>query len=167
MSKNLSENMGMADRLILVCRDKEGKVKWTYDSKDHPEIKSMAKTGMAEVAALIVLDVGGTAFDYIGIGEGSTAPTADDTDLETPTKRKAATGSRITTSFANDTCKWEVTFSSGDGLSGSDTITEGGIFNAAAAGIMLFRKTATGKTVNWDDGDTLVVTAICQMVQGS
>lgn len=34
---------------------------------------SISKYGMAQVAALILTDVGGTAYDFIGIGNGTTA----------------------------------------------------------------------------------------------
>jgi len=166
-SKAYVENLGFADRVILVCKRKDGSVKWRYDSREDPESKSMTKTGMAEVAGLILADVGGTAFDYIAIGTGTTAPTADDTALEAEVKRKAAVGSRITTAFTNDTAKLVTTFSSADTLSGTHAISEIGVFNAATGGVMLFRKTFTAKSVNWDDGDTLEATATCQMVQGT
>ena len=161
------EDMGMADRIILVCRRRDGSIKWITDTKDDPESRSMAKTGMANVAGLILTDVGGSAFDFIGIGTGDTAPTADDTDLETSVKRKTGTGTRVTTTFTDDTAQIVVTFAAADTLSGTDAITEAGVFTLVAAGIMLFRKTFTAKSVNWDDGDTLEVTAKCQMKQGA
>jgi hypothetical protein len=46
-------------------------------------------------------------------------------------------------------------------------VKEGGVFTAATSGVMLFRKIFTAKSVNWDDGDTLEVTATCQMKQGA
>jgi len=160
-------NVGIADRVILVCRRKDGSVKWKYDSKDDPKSKSMTAAGFAEVAGLIVADVGGTPFDYIAIGTGTTSPTPSDTALEAEVIRKAAAGSRTTTVYTNDTAKWVATFSSADGLTGTHDITELGVFNAASGGTMLFRKVFTAKTVNWDDGDTLEATATCQMVQGT
>jgi len=153
--KHRLESLGFADRVVLICRRRDGSEKWRYDSKEDPESKSMTKTGMAEVAGLILADVGGTAFDYIGIGTGTTAPTADDTALEAEVKRKAAVGKLVTT------------FSSADTLSGTHDISEIGVFNAATGGVMLLRKTFTAKSVNWDDGDTLEATATCQMVQGT
>ena len=163
----MSEETGLKDRVVLICRRKDGSIKWKYDSAEDPKSKSMAKTGMAQVAGLILTDVGGTAFDYVGIGTGTTAPTADDTDLETPVKRKAGTGTRTTTTFTDDTSKLVATFSSADTLSGTDNISEIGIFTAESAGVMLFRKTFTAKSVNWDDGDTLEATGTCQMKQGA
>ena len=161
------ENLGLADRMILVCRRKDGSVKWIIDTKDFPG-NSMAKTGMAQVAGLILTDVGGTAFDYVGIGtDGTTAESADHTDLQTPVKRKAGTGTRVTTTFTNDTAQLVATFAAADGLSGTTAVAEAGVFTAASAGVMLFRKIFTAKNVNWDDGDTLEVTAKCQMKQGA
>jgi len=163
----LKERFALVDEVLLVCRDRKGRVKWIYDSSKDPRSKSMAKTGMAHVAALILVDVGGTAFDYVGIGTSTAAESADHTDLQTPVKRKAGTGTRVTTTFTNDTAKLVATFSSADTLSGTSAIAEGGVFNAASGGVMLFRKIFTAKTVNWDDGDTLEVTATCQMKQGA
>jgi len=163
----VKESLGLVDQIIAVCRRKDGSVKWILDTSKEGKSKSMVKTGMAQVAGLILTDVGGTAFDFIGIGTGTTAPTADDTDLQTPVKRKAATGSRVTTTFTNDTAQLVTTFSNADTLSGSHAITEYGVFTAVSAGIMLFRKVETAKTINWDDGDTLEVTAKTQMTQGA
>jgi hypothetical protein len=161
------EELGMVDQMILVCRRRDGSVKWTIDTAKEKKSNSMAKTGMAQVAGLILTDVGGTAFDYVGIGTSTAAESADHTDLQTPLKRKAGTGTRVTTTFTNDTAQLVATFSSGDTLSGSSAVAEAGVFTAATAGVMLFRKIFTAKTVNWDDGDTLEVTAKCQMKQGA
>jgi hypothetical protein len=161
------EELGMKDQIILVCKRKDGSIKWITDTAKENKSHSMAKTGMAEVAGLILTDVGGTAFDYVGIGTSTAAESADHTDLQTPVKRKAGTGTRQTTTFTNDTAQLVATFSSADGLSGSSAIAEAGVFNASTAGTMLFRKIFTAKTVNWNDGDTLEVTAKCQMKQGA
>lgn len=161
------EKLGFSDRIVLVCRRKDGSIKWKIDTAENPESHSMAKTGMAEVAALILTDVGGTAFDYIGIGTSETGESADHEDLQTPVKRKAGVGTLVTTAFEDDTCQIVVTFAAADTLSGTDEITEAGVFNAASDGILLFRKTFTAKSCDWDAGDTLEVTATCQMKQGA
>jgi len=162
------ESFGMHDQIILVCRKKDGSIKWMIDTETDPmKSNSITNTGMAQVAGLVLIDVGGTAFDYVGIGTGSTAESAAHTDLITPVKRKAGTGTRVTTTQTDDTAQLVTTFSSGDTLSGTDAIAEAGVFTAATAGVMLFRKIFTSKSVNWDDGDTLEVTAKCQMKQGA
>jgi len=161
------EKLGMVDQMILVCRRKDGSVKWVIDTTKEKKSNSMAQTGMAQVAALILTDVGGIAFDFIGIGTSNAAESAAHTDLQASVKRKAATGTRVTTTFTNDTAQLVATFAAADTLSGSNTIQEGGVFTAVSAGVMLFRKIFTGKTVDWDAGDTLEVTAKCQMKQGT
>lgn len=166
------DELGFGDQLILVCRRRDGSVKWITDTKIDPIGRlgnSMAKTGMVNVAGLLLTDVGGTAFDFVGIGIDNTAESEDHTDLqaETDKKRKTATGTLEETVFADDTIQLVCTFSSADSLSGSWDVVEAGVFTAATAGIMLFRKIFTAKPVDWDTGDTLEVTAKCQMKQGS
>lgn len=123
---------------------------------------------MAEVAGLILTDIGGTAFDYVAIGTSNTAESKAHTALQAQAgNRGAGVGTRVTTTDTDDTAQWVYTFDSTDGLSGSQTIQEAGVFNAAAAGVMLFRKIFTGKVCDWDAGDTLEITAKCQVKQGA
>lgn len=166
------EELGMADQMILVCRRKDGTIKWITDTKTDPigmKSNSMAKTGMAIVAGLTLLDVAGTAFDFVGIGDSATAESADHTNLQAATnkKYKTATGTRITIAFTNDTARLVATFSSADSLSGTWSVCEAGVFNAVSAGVMLFRKIFTAKSCDWTAGDSLEVTAKCRMKQGT
>ena len=161
------EELGLTDQVVLVCRRKDGSVKWKIDTAKDPKSRSMAKTGMAQVAGLILLDVTVDAFDFIGIGTSTAEESADHTDLQLPVKRKAGTGTRQTTAFTNDTAQLVTTFSKADTLSGSQDIAEAGVFTTESDGVMLFRKVFTAKTVDWDAGDTLEVTAKCQMKQGA
>jgi len=110
--------------------------------------------GKAQVAGLIN-GVVTTPFTYIAIGTGTTAPTASDTALEAETHREAATTSRETTSVTNDTAVLQVTFS---GYTGTEAITESGVFDAASGGNMLCRQTFSAINVDWDAGDALQVT---------
>ena len=160
------ETAGFRDRVILVHRDKEGKVIATRDSgwQDH---KCLTNTGFASVAGLLLTDVGDTAYDYIGIGTGVVAADPTDTDLGTPVKRKAGTGTRETTTVANDTAQIVVTFAAADTLSGAQAITESGVMNAAAAGTMACRQTFDPMNMNWDAGDSLQVTWKVQAKQGA
>lgn len=162
------DKFGMHDRVILVCRRKDGSVKWVIDTdKDPLKSSSISKFGMAQVAGLILTDVGGDGFDFIGIGTDNTAESKDHSDLVASVKRKAGTGTRVTVTETNDTSQIVTTFAAADTLSGTDAICEAGVFTLVAAGVMLFRKIFTAKSVNWDDGDTLEVTAKCQMKQGA
>ena len=132
------EPMGIRDRVILTVRDKNGNVKQEYDSGW--SLNGITNAGMAEVAGLITLDVGGTAFDYIAIGTGTTAFDPTQTALVTEIKRKAGTGSRTTTTVTNDTAQYVTTFSSADGLTGTSAVTESGVFNASTGGVLLCRQ---------------------------
>jgi hypothetical protein len=87
--------------------------------------------------------------------------------LVTEIKRKAGTGTRVTTTVTNDTFQLVATFSSADTLSGSSNVTEVGMFNDAAAGTMLMRQVFTAIPCNWDIGDTLEMTIKGQMKQGA
>ena len=165
--------LGFIDSFLLVCRRKDGSIKWVIDTRFDPialKGKSITNTGMAQVAGLVLTDVGGTAFDYVGIGDSNAAESAAHTDLQAATnkKRKTATGTQVTTTQTNDTAQLVATFSkAADGLSGTWSVQEAGVFTAVTGGVMLFRKIFTAKSVNWDDGDTLELTGKCQMKQGA
>jgi len=120
---------------------------------------ALTNTGFAEVAGLINSDQSGshTAFDYIAVGTGTTAATATDTALETEETengltRASGTGTRMTTTVANDTSQIVHSYS----VSGSVAVTESGVLNASSAGIMLCRQTFSA--INVADGDTLQIT---------
>lgn len=160
------EVAGFRDRLITEHRDKHGDLISRRDSgwQDH---ECLCNLGFKEVAGLILTDVGGTAFDYIGIGTGTTGALATDTILETEVKRKAGTGTRVTTTVADDTSQIVVTFAAADTLSGTDAITESGALNAAVAGVLLCRQTFAVQNINWDAGDTYQVSWRVQAKQGA
>jgi len=118
---------------------------------------TVVNVGFAQVAGLLLTDVGGTAFDFIAIGTGTTAATVTDTALETEIasgggERADAAGSRITTSVTNDTAQLLATFD----FTGSFAVTESGVLNAASAGIMLSRQVFGA--INVVSGDSIQVT---------
>lgn len=115
----------------------------------------LCNLGFAELAGLLLTDVGGTAFDYIAIGTGTTAAQATDTTLETETHRVAGTGTRVQTTVANDTAQLVSTFS---GFSGSEAITEAGVLNAATLGTLLCHQVFSALNVDWDAGDSVEIT---------
>ena len=193
----MNRKFGLIGSITLVCRDKNGNVKWTNEASDKipnygmvarlnamlkqsnaitPKakgvvnlLKLITNTGMAEVAGLILTDVGGTAFDVVGMGDSGTAESAAHTDLQASTNkdRKAGTGTRVTTTQTNDTAQVVATFATADGPTGTWSVQEAAMFNNTTGGIMLFRKIFTAKSVDWDAGDTLEITAKCQVKQGS
>ena len=125
----------------------------------------ITNVGMAEAAQALI-----GAFTVIGIGDATTAESASHTDLQAATnkKRKTATASRVTTAQLNDTAQWEATFSAADGLTGTWTVGEAGVFNNVTNGVMLLRKVLSPtKTVDWAAGDTITVTLKDQQKQGA
>ncbi|GAI95792.1 unnamed protein product, partial [marine sediment metagenome] len=117
-SAKYEEMAGFRDRVILEHRDKVGNLIAVRDS-GWQEHECLTNTGFASVAGLLLIDVGDTGYDYIGIGTGVVAADPTDTDLGTPVKRKAGTGTRQTTAVANDTSQIVVTFAAADTLSGT------------------------------------------------
>lgn len=116
----------------------------------------VVNVGKAAVAGLIIGS--GTPFGYIAIGTGTTAEAATDTAMEFEIARKAATTSQVTTTVTNDTARFEATFSSADGLTGTSAVTEYGIFDAALGGTMLSHAIKPAKNMDWDVGESLQVT---------
>ncbi|RLE62066.1 MAG: hypothetical protein DRJ38_10300 [Thermoprotei archaeon] len=145
-----TEEVKLMGELELVVIDKNGKI------KDRRHLKNIiVNVGKAQVAGLIN-GVVTTPFKYIAIGTGTTSPTESDTALESETHRELAdTIDRVTTNVTNDTARLIKTFS---GYSGSEAITEAGVFDAETGGNMLCRQTFAALNINWDEGDALQIT---------
>jgi hypothetical protein len=125
---------------------------------DHREIDNViTNAGKAIVSGLMLVDVGGTAFDYIAIGEGTAAAAATDTALGSEIasgggERGTGTGTRTTTTTTNDTAQLVKTFT----FTSSFAVTETGIFNASSGPTLLARQVFAA--VNVASGDTLTIT---------
>lgn len=141
------EGLGLKGRFEFIHRDKDGNVK-----QEKTILNIIVNGGKAQVAGLILSDIGGTAFDYIAIGEGASGPSATDTALGSESHRGAGTGTRTTTTVTNDTAQLVYTFN----FSSSYAITEAGIFNAASGPLMLCRTVFSA--INVVNGDSLQVT---------
>lgn len=110
--------------------------------------------------ALVASRLGGSgssAITHIGVGTGATAPASGDTTLQTELAtsgltRASATISTTTTTVTNDTMQAQVTFT----VTGTQAVTESGLFNASTSGTMLCRQTFSA--INVLNGDTLQVT---------
>lgn len=99
--------------------------------------------GKAGTASLV-----GVNYTFLAYGVGATAAAATQTALVTQSQIAAATVAAATTTVANDTAQLTKSFS----ISGTETITEVGIFSAASAGTMLCRTllTASRSVVSGD-----------------
>lgn len=117
----------------------------------------MTNAGFAGVASRINGAGSEAAFTYIAVGTGTTAAAAADTALQTEIvdsglARASATASRVTTTQPNDTAQDVYTFS----VTGTKAVTESGVLNAAAAGVLLCRQVFSAITVG--NGDSLQIT---------
>ena len=118
--------------------------------------------GFAEMAKHCTGTGSPAAFTYIAVGIG-TAPGSTDTALASEVttdglgRITAETISTIQTTLANDTANWVHVFTA----TGSKTITEAAIFNAASDGDMLIVG-AVSPSAAMVNGDTLTLTMKCQ-----
>ena len=137
----------------------------------------MVDVGFANVAGLLLTDIGGTAYDYMAIGEGVTGEDHADVEMETQVGIRMSgalcVGTRVTSGgITNNTAQWVATFSkANDGtLTGFTTdVTEIGIFyNAAGVTVsMLMHQTFAAETMDWDAGDSIEFTVKVQVKQGT
>jgi len=145
------EKVKLIGKIHLVLRDKKGRVK-----EDRLIGNTITAVGKAELAGLMVVDVGGTGFDYIAVGTGTPSATALGSESTTNggARRGGAdvTGTRITTTITDDTGQLVTTFT----FTGALALTEAGIFNAASAGTMLASQSFS--VLNVADTDTLAIT---------
>lgn len=100
-----------------------------------------------------------TAPTYIGWGTGSTAAAVTDTALQTASSesRTNGTGSKITTTFTNDTLQVTGTITS----TSSQTISEVGLFDASTSGNMYLHGVFTGIALG--NGDAIAFTLTIQI----
>jgi hypothetical protein len=132
-------------------RDVDGNIKdsWTVDN-------IVTNAGKAQLA-LLTGDASAVPFTFLAVGTSATAVAATDTTLtaeivDSGLARSAGTVSRITTTVANDTFQITKTWTA----TGSKTVEEVGVFNAASAGTMLSHALTTSKAVT--SGETITAT---------
>jgi hypothetical protein len=157
VEKEIKKDGGFIDpvkltgELRMVLKDKYGNLK-----EDRTIKNTITSVGKAELAGLLLIDISGTAFDYIAIGTGTPGATALGVECTTNggARRGGAdvVGTRVQTTTANDTAQLVTTFT----FTGALAITEEGIFNAATSGTMLASQSFS--VLNVADGDTLAIT---------
>jgi len=103
-----------------------------------------------ELAAELLIGTG-TAFSNVAIGTGTTNFAATSTQLNNEYARDTATTSTVTTDVTGDTAQFVKTFS----FTESKAVTEAGVLNAAATGIMIAAQTFSA--VNVASGDSLEI----------
>lgn len=127
-------------------RDKDGNLKDTWEVEN-----IVTNAGKAQLA-LLAGDATAVPFTYLAVGTSSTAVAATDTTLtaeitDTGLARASATVSRVTTTVTNDTYQASYTWTA----TGSKTVQEVGVFNAASTGTMLSHALTGTKSVSNTD----------------
>jgi len=114
----------------------------------------VTQAGAAEFAGLGGNTGSCTAFTALAWGTGTTAASNAQTALVTEVQRSAATVSRVTTTYANDTLQLTYAFTAG----GTYAAIEYGVFNNASSGGTMAARTKQSSAKNVESGDTLTVT---------
>jgi len=187
-AKSKVDTMGAVGWVEVIVKDRDGHIKYRFpetteetrskNEHDCPFTSFPAKmvdfywrkniivnTGIAAIIRLMFAQLTETKFGYLAIGSDSTLESPTDTALGSELARKPASITQITTTIEGDTARLEAEFSSADGLSGTGTIAETGIFNAASGGIMLARKTFPPIVLNFDLGDSILIRYFVQMLR--
>lgn len=147
----MKDSLKLKGTYDILVTDKEGNLK--YDIK---ALNAVVTVGKGLITSRLGQSSDAVAA-YIAVGTSTTAVSAGQTALigEISTNglsRALATFSQQTTSTTNDTFQLTKTFT----VSGTSSIEEIGVFNAASSGTMLSR--ALSGTVAVVNGDQLVVT---------
>ena len=140
----IKDAMKAKGRLNIVLKDADGNI------KDTREVDNLVvNTGLAYIASRMK-DATATAMTHMGLGSGSTAAAAGDTDLGSLLGSREALDSTTVTSNA---IEYVASFEAGDA---TGAVTEAGIFNASTGGTMLCRTVFS--VVNKGANDTMTVT---------
>lgn len=100
----------------------------------------VVNAGKNAVAGLFYGETGVNPFRYVAVGTGTTAPTVNDTALQSEITGSGLARTLATCSRTNN----EVTLVASWNVTGSVTVSESGIFNAASGGTMFARVTFAG-----------------------
>jgi len=140
----LNDSLKLKGRVGIVLKDKDGNVKETRDIDN-----LVVDTGLDYIASRMK-DATATAMTHMGLGSGTTAAAAGDTDLESILGSREVLDSTTVTSNA---VAYVSSFEAGDA---TGAVTEAGLFNASSGGTMLCRTVFA--VVNKAADDTMSVT---------
>ena len=145
----MNDALGMRGQFHFKLKAHNGEVK---DERSVTNVITLS--GKGSVSALILKDIGGSAYDAIAIGIGTTAATNIQTALATEYAKVACVGTQVQVTSTNDTAQLVGSFA----FTGAAAIVEAGVFSltATATGVMLARQTFAA--LNATSGDTLAVT---------
>jgi len=149
--EGIMEKVKLVGEIHLVLKDNKGNLK-----EDRLIKNTITNVGKQELAKLMLIDVSGTAFDYIAIGTGTPSATALGAECGSSGGQRRGgadvVGTNETTTTTGDTAQWVTTFT----FTGAFSLTEEGIFNLASGGTMLASQSFAA--LNVASGDTLEIT---------
>jgi len=140
----INENLKLKGRVALELKDAQGNIKQTQ------EIDNLVVDAGLDYIASRMEGTSEAVMSHMGLGSGSTAADAADTDLETQLGSREALDS---TTVTDNQVVYIATFESGDA---TGSVREAAVFNASTAGTMLCR--TVFDVVNKAADDTLSVT---------
>jgi len=148
----INENLKLSGQLNIVLKDKAGNV------KEEREVKNLVvNAGLAYIANRMKNDSGDSGgkavMSHMGLGSGSTAAAASDTDLGSLLGSREALDSTTISGTNDEKVVYVSSFEAGDA---TGAVTEAGIFNASTGGDMLCRTVFS--VVNKAADDTMSVT---------
>ena len=140
----INEGLKLRGDVALVLRDKDGNV------KNEQKVKNLiVDTGLNFICDRMKDNTTEAVMSHMALGSGATAPTANDTTIESQLGSREALDS---TTVSNNTITYVASFEAGDA---TGAVTECALFNAATGGTMLCR--VTFSVVNKAADDTLTV----------
>ena len=143
----INENLKLSGQLNIVLKDKAGNV------KEQREVKNLVvNSGLAYIASRMK-DTSKSVMSHMGLGSGTTAAAASQSDLVTLLGSREALDSTTIAGTNNEKVVYVSSFEAGDA---TGAVTEAGIFNAATSGDMLCRTVFS--VVNKAADDTMSVT---------
>ena len=143
----INENLKLSGQLNIVLKYKAGNV------KDEREIKNLVVNKGLEYIASRMNDASKSVMSHMGLGSGTTAAAATQTDLVTLLGSREALDSTTISGSNNEKVVYVSAFEAGDA---TGAVTEAGIFNAASGGDMLCRTVFS--VVNKAADDTMSIT---------
>lgn len=143
----INENLKLSGQLSIVLKDKAGNI------KDTREVKNLVVNKGLEYIASRMKDASKGVMSHMGLGSGTTAAAASQTDLVTLLGAREALDSTTIAGNNNEKIVYVSAFEAGDA---TGAVTEAGIFNASTSGDMLCRTVFS--VVNKAADDTMSVT---------
>ena len=143
----INENLKLSGQLNIVLKDKAGNI------KDKREVKNLVVNKGLEYITSRMKDASKSVMSHMGLGSGTTAAAASQTDLVTLLGSREALDSTTISGSNNEKVVYVSAFEAGDA---TGAVTEAGIFNAASGGDMLCRTVFS--VVNKAADDTMSVT---------